>query len=159
MATQFRADNIGSLLRPAELLEARAALREGRMDERQVREIEDRSILKALEMQKGAGVQMSSPTASIAGIFLPRISPRRWTGSCPASRWSSSNGAAKVKELAEESKEGNLQYIVGGKLTEKGPLHAQRSAVFETACAGAVQGVHAGGDAACDHALSARRVG
>ena len=28
MATRFRADNIGSLLRPAELLEARAALRE-----------------------------------------------------------------------------------------------------------------------------------
>ena len=30
MATSFRADNIGSLLRPPELLEARGALREGR---------------------------------------------------------------------------------------------------------------------------------
>ena len=58
MAIRFRADNIGSLLRPAELLEARAALREGRLNEEQVRQIEDRSILKALEMQKSAGVQI-----------------------------------------------------------------------------------------------------
>ena len=58
MATRFRADNVGSLLRPPELLAARAALREGRMSEAQVREIEDRSILEALQMQKDAGVQI-----------------------------------------------------------------------------------------------------
>ena len=34
MAKQFRADNIGSLLRPPELLEARAALATGKIDER-----------------------------------------------------------------------------------------------------------------------------
>ena len=58
MAIRFRADNIGSLLRPEELLKARVALREGRMDQKTVREIEDRSILKALELQKSAGVQI-----------------------------------------------------------------------------------------------------
>jgi 5-methyltetrahydropteroyltriglutamate--homocysteine methyltransferase len=58
MATRFRADNSGSLLRPPELSEAREALREGRIDEKQVREIEDGSILKAVEMQKAAGVQI-----------------------------------------------------------------------------------------------------
>jgi len=42
MAIRFRTDNIGSLLRPAELLEARAALREARVDKKTVREIEDR---------------------------------------------------------------------------------------------------------------------
>ena len=31
MAKQFRADNIGSLLRPPELLQARAAYREGKL--------------------------------------------------------------------------------------------------------------------------------
>jgi methionine synthase II (cobalamin-independent) len=37
MTMRFRADNIGSLLRPANLLEARAALREGRIDPDKVR--------------------------------------------------------------------------------------------------------------------------
>jgi len=32
MATGIRADNVGSLLRPPELLQARAALREGRIN-------------------------------------------------------------------------------------------------------------------------------
>jgi methionine synthase II (cobalamin-independent) len=86
MAVRFRADNIGSLLRPAELLAARAALREGRMDEAQVRELEDRSILTALAMQQAAGVQFLR-TANIAGIFLPRISPERSTDLCRENRW------------------------------------------------------------------------
>ena len=158
MATQFRADNIGSLLRPAELLEARAALREGRMDERQVRAIEDRSILKALEMQKGAGVQIFTDGEYRRDIFTADIT-KAMDGLVPGKPVVKFEWRGKGKELAEESKEGNLQYIVGGKLREKGALHARRSAVFEAACAGAVQGVHAGGDAARDHALSARRLG
>ena len=52
----FRADNIGSLLRPSELIEARTARREGRIDAERLREIEDGSILTALELQKEAGV-------------------------------------------------------------------------------------------------------
>jgi 5-methyltetrahydropteroyltriglutamate--homocysteine methyltransferase len=56
MAMRFRADNIGSLLRPPELLQARAEYREARMNREQLREIEDRSILKALELQKEAGL-------------------------------------------------------------------------------------------------------
>ena len=73
MAKPFRADNIGSLLRPAELLEARAALREGRMDEPQVREIEDRSILKALEMQKAIGVDVFTDGEYRRDIFTADI--------------------------------------------------------------------------------------
>ena len=122
MAITFRADNIGSLLRPAELLEARAALRDGQMDELQVREIEDRSILT------GAGDAKSHRRRC---LYRRRISPgyfyRRyhqsdgWTGAwetCSQVRM-----ARQGKELAAESKEGNLQYIVGGKLTQKRPLH------------------------------------
>ena len=58
MTTRFRADNIGSLLRPADLLEARAAYREGKLEREQLRAIEDRSILKALDLQKAAGVEV-----------------------------------------------------------------------------------------------------
>ena len=73
MAIRFRTDNIGSLLRPAELLEARAALREARVDQKTVREIEDRSILKALELQKSAGVQIFTDGEYRRDIFTADI--------------------------------------------------------------------------------------
>jgi 5-methyltetrahydropteroyltriglutamate--homocysteine methyltransferase len=119
MTTQLRADNIGSLLRPPELLEARAALREGRMDERQVREIEDRSILKALDMQKGAGVQIFTDGEYRRDIFTADLT-KAMDGLVPGKPVVKFEWRGKGKELAEESKEGNLQYIVGGKLRRKG---------------------------------------
>jgi 5-methyltetrahydropteroyltriglutamate--homocysteine methyltransferase len=73
MTTRFRADNIGSLLRPPELLAARAARREGRMSEDPLREIEDRSILKALEMQRAADVQIFTDGEYRRDIFTADI--------------------------------------------------------------------------------------
>jgi 5-methyltetrahydropteroyltriglutamate--homocysteine methyltransferase len=119
MVTRFRADNIGSLLRPPALLEARAALREGRMDEKQVREIEDRSILKALEMQKAAGVQIFTDGEYRRDIFTADIT-KAMDGLVPGKPVVKFEWRGKGKELAEQSKEGNLQYIVGGKLRKKG---------------------------------------
>ncbi|MGH7886475.1 MAG: hypothetical protein ACREPG_01320 [Candidatus Binatia bacterium] len=119
MATKFRADNIGSLLRPAELLEARAALREGRMDEQQVRAIEDRSILTALEMQKAAGVEIFTDGEYRRDIFTADIT-KAMDGLVPGKPVVKFDWHGRGMELAAESKEGNLQYIVGGKLTKKG---------------------------------------
>jgi 5-methyltetrahydropteroyltriglutamate--homocysteine methyltransferase len=119
MATRFRADNIGSLLRPAELLEARAALREGRIDPEKVRGIEDRSILKALEMQKAAGVQIFTDGEYRRDIFTADIT-KAMDGLVPGKPVVKFEWRGKGKDLAEESKEGNLQYIVGGKLRKKG---------------------------------------
>jgi len=119
MAIKFRADNIGSLLRPAELLEARAALREGRIDPEKVREIEDRSILKALEMQRAAGVQIFSDGEYRRDIFTADIT-KAMDGLVPGKPVVKFEWRGKGKELAEESKEGNLQYIVGGRLRKKG---------------------------------------
>ena len=119
MTTPFRADNIGSLLRPAELLEARAALREGHIDPEKVREIEDRSILKALEMQKAAGVQIFTDGEYRRDIFTADIT-KAMDGLVPGKPVVKFEWRGKGKDLAEESKEGNLQYIVGGKLRKKG---------------------------------------
>ena len=119
MSTKFRADNIGSLLRPLELLEARAALRDGRMDERQVRELEDRSILKALEMQKASGIDVFTDGEYRRDIFTADIT-KAMDGLVPGKPVVKFEWRGKGKELAAESKEGNLQYIVGGKLTRKG---------------------------------------
>ena len=73
VARPFRADNIGSLLRPPELLEARKALREGRIDESRLREIEDRSILAALAMQKATGVDVFTDGEYRRDIFTPAL--------------------------------------------------------------------------------------
>jgi len=121
MAARFRADNIGSLLRPPELLEARAALREGRLNENQVREIEDRSILKALEMQQAAGVQIFTDGEYRRDIFTADIT-KAVEGLVPGKPVVKFEWRGKGKELAAESKEGNLQYIVGAKLRRKARL-------------------------------------
>ncbi|ETX07127.1 hypothetical protein [Candidatus Entotheonella palauensis] len=58
MVVPYRADQVGSLLRPAEVLEARAAYAEGRVELAQLREAEDRAILDALEMQRQIGIDI-----------------------------------------------------------------------------------------------------
>lgn len=116
---RFRADNLGSLLRPAELLEARTALREGRLDEAQARVIEDRSILAALAMQKAAGVQIFTDGEYRRDIFTADLT-KAMDGLVPGKPVVKFEWRGRGKELAAESKEGNLQYIVGGKLRKKG---------------------------------------
>jgi 5-methyltetrahydropteroyltriglutamate--homocysteine methyltransferase len=119
MPTQFRADNIGSLLRPRELLEARAAYREGRLDREQLRAIEDGSILKALELQKEAGVQIFTDGEYRRDIFTADIT-EAVEGLVPGKTTVSFEWRGPGSELAKESKEGNLQFVVGAKLRKKG---------------------------------------
>ena len=52
----YRADHVGSLLRPPELLQARVDFNEGRMGREKLTEIEDAAVLKALDVQKQAGI-------------------------------------------------------------------------------------------------------
>jgi 5-methyltetrahydropteroyltriglutamate--homocysteine methyltransferase len=60
MTTIYRADHVGSLLRPPEVLEAHAAHAEGKISEEQLREIEDRAILMALDLQRQVGIDVLS---------------------------------------------------------------------------------------------------
>jgi 5-methyltetrahydropteroyltriglutamate--homocysteine methyltransferase len=53
----FRADHIGSLLRPEELKDAYAAHAAGRIDDAVLKEIEDRHIRGAVAMQESVGLQ------------------------------------------------------------------------------------------------------
>jgi 5-methyltetrahydropteroyltriglutamate--homocysteine methyltransferase len=56
MTVPYRADHVGSLLRPIELLEARVHYNAGRITREQLKEVEDASVLKALNLQKQAGL-------------------------------------------------------------------------------------------------------
>jgi 5-methyltetrahydropteroyltriglutamate--homocysteine methyltransferase len=58
MTAIYRADQVGSLLRPPELLAARAAFEDGRLSADGLREAEDRAILDALAMQREVGLDV-----------------------------------------------------------------------------------------------------
>src|SRR5271157_5527067 len=52
----FRADHVGSLLRPAELLQARTEYQAGRISAEELRRVEDRAIGDAVRMQSEIGL-------------------------------------------------------------------------------------------------------
>ena len=118
MAKQFRADNIGSLLRPPDLLQARAAYHDGKLQPEQLRTIEDRSILQALDLQKSAGVEIFTDGEYRRDIFTADIT-QAVDGLVQGKTTVSFEWRGAGSELAKESKEGNLQFIVGGKLRKK----------------------------------------
>lgn len=58
MPVVMRTDHVGSLIRPAPLLEARAAYREGRIPLEALRAAEDEAVLEALALQQAAGLEV-----------------------------------------------------------------------------------------------------
>src|SRR5882672_12947386 len=54
----FRADQVGSLLRPSEIKEARAKVERGEMSAEQLGAIEDRCIREAVARQEALGLQV-----------------------------------------------------------------------------------------------------
>jgi 5-methyltetrahydropteroyltriglutamate--homocysteine methyltransferase len=58
MASSYHADHVGSLLRPPELIQARADHTEGRLSLDRLRQAEDAAVLQALELQRAAGISV-----------------------------------------------------------------------------------------------------
>lgn len=56
----FRAEHLGSLLRPQELLDVRTASEKGQASAAQLAEVEDREIKKIVETQKKLGYSAMS---------------------------------------------------------------------------------------------------
>jgi methionine synthase II (cobalamin-independent) len=87
MATPYRADQVGSLLRPAELLQARAW---AGADPERLRAMEDRHVLRVLGRQRELGFEvftdgelrrrnfMSDFTDAVAGFDLGEAVARSW---------------------------------------------------------------------------------
>jgi 5-methyltetrahydropteroyltriglutamate--homocysteine methyltransferase len=65
MPVKYRADHIGSLLRPAELLQARA-----NVDPQQLRPLEDKHILRVIERQKDLGFKIFTDGELRRGNFM-----------------------------------------------------------------------------------------
>jgi 5-methyltetrahydropteroyltriglutamate--homocysteine methyltransferase len=56
----YRADHVGSLLRPPELLKAREDFSSGRITQAQLKEIEDRAVQSAIDLQREVGIDVVS---------------------------------------------------------------------------------------------------
>jgi 5-methyltetrahydropteroyltriglutamate--homocysteine methyltransferase len=70
LVTRFRAEQVGSLLRPPELLEARAAHAAGQISLDELRLREDQAILAALDKQKALGLGIYSDGEMRRGSWL-----------------------------------------------------------------------------------------
>jgi len=60
MTTPYRADHVGSLLRPQNLIDARLAFEAGTLTADALHELEDRAILEVLALQRSTGIQILS---------------------------------------------------------------------------------------------------
>ena len=58
MADPYRTDHVGSLVRPARLLDARDEFKAGRITREQLTAVEDDCVLEVLDLQKRAGLSM-----------------------------------------------------------------------------------------------------
>ena len=66
----FRADHVGSLLRPPELIDARHKLREGKITEAELKAIEDRAIRDVVKLQEDLGLQVVTDGEFRRGAFF-----------------------------------------------------------------------------------------
>ena len=65
----YRADHVGSLLRPPEVKEARSAYQDGRIELSELAAVEDRAILGALERQRHVGARVFTDGEFRRAIF------------------------------------------------------------------------------------------
>ena len=94
MPGSYRADHVGSLLRPDEVKQARVSFSEGSINSDQLKEVEDKAVLASLERQKSIGIDVFTDgefrrggfqndlVEAVEG-FMPSDSPavvRTWLG-------------------------------------------------------------------------------
>jgi 5-methyltetrahydropteroyltriglutamate--homocysteine methyltransferase len=70
MTTEYRAEHVGSLLRPPALLAARDAHRQGQITDAELRSVEDESALAAIELQREAGIEVFTEGEVRRGTFM-----------------------------------------------------------------------------------------
>jgi 5-methyltetrahydropteroyltriglutamate--homocysteine methyltransferase len=120
MGTPFRADNIGSLLRPPELIEARAAHRDGTIELAALRQVEDRSVLAALELQKSAGVDVFTDGEYRRGNFMADFT-HTLDGMVPSETIMAPVWRGPNSHLASQFRRADGESVVGDKLRKKAP--------------------------------------
>ena len=131
MAVPYRADHVGSLLRPAHLLEARENRRAGQINAEQLREIEDHAILEALELQRQVGLGIFTDGEFRRASFLSDLSDAV-EGFVPdriVMEWHGPGGGT----------EGSMALVVGGRLRQHRRLTGQEAGFLKTHARGPIK--------------------
>jgi len=121
MTQTIRADHIGSLLRPPELLDAREQYQQGSLPAEQLRQVEESAILDALAMQKQVGIDVFSDGEYRRADFMRGLvdAVEGFVAASPAPlEWHSPSGVEK------ETRPG---MAVGGKLRPRRRLTAHEA--------------------------------
>ncbi|MCI0441143.1 MAG: hypothetical protein L0177_18730 [Chloroflexi bacterium] len=127
MAEAYRADHVGSLLRPSAVKEARRAFQDGRINRQQLAKVEDDAILRALERQKQAGVDVFTDGEFRRSSFQNDLS-ESVEGYVETDRpsvvrvWQGPGG---------ERQEQGVTLVVGGKLRQRRRLTAEQTAFLK----------------------------
>jgi 5-methyltetrahydropteroyltriglutamate--homocysteine methyltransferase len=116
MSAPIRADQVGSLLRPAGLLAARAEFNQGSLSRAALTEVEDAAILEVLERQRQAGLEIFTDGEFRRSSWITDMADAV-EGFVPQSRtieWVATDGEAQV--------EASSSNVVGGRLSPRRSL-------------------------------------
>ncbi len=119
MGARYRAEQVGSLLRPKALLDARASLAAGAISAEDLRKIEDEAILAALRMQREVGLDVYTDGEFRRGSFLGGLADAvdGFVEDKIAMEWHGPGGAP----------EGSVAQVVGAKLHQRRRLSAHEA--------------------------------
>ncbi len=125
MIEPYRADHVGSLLRPSQVLAAHKRYEQGAMGLEELREIEDAAVTGALALQREAGVDVFTDGEYRRSSFLS--GPAQWLeGFAPPAesfmrQWHGPGGGLVPTRVQ----------VVAGKLTPKGRFTAHETAYMK----------------------------
>jgi 5-methyltetrahydropteroyltriglutamate--homocysteine methyltransferase len=131
MPRSFRADHVGSLLRPADLLAARQHYAAGTISREALRAEEDSAILRALDGQRRVGLQIFTDGEFRRQSWITDMS-ESVGGFVPQSRtieWQGPGGGA----------EPSTSSVVGGKLEPRRRLTGDQTAFLKRHAPGAIK--------------------
>jgi 5-methyltetrahydropteroyltriglutamate--homocysteine methyltransferase len=123
--TRFRADQVGSLLRPQALLDARAAHAAGQLDADGLRAAEDEAIIAVIAMQEAAGIDVVTDGDFRRQSFMTDFpdSVEGFVAKEVETTWHGRGGATSDRRV------GNI--VVGGKLRQHRRLTADQAAFVQ----------------------------
>jgi 5-methyltetrahydropteroyltriglutamate--homocysteine methyltransferase len=119
MSARYRADHVGSLLRPPELLGARQALSDGHLAIEELRSIEDRAINEALGRQRDLGLDIVTDGEMRRGSWLSELANAvdGFTHDHVLLEWKGPGGATEpTKARVAGAKLRKLQKLTAGEL-------------------------------------------
>ncbi len=124
MAPAYRADHVGSLLRPPELLQARTEHAAGRLPLEELRTVEDRAVLEALTFQRQVGLDVFTDGEFRRGSWLTSMAEavEGFVSDRIVIEWHGPGGGA----------EASTAQVVGGRLQRKRRLTEHEVAFLKT---------------------------